>query len=73
MRIIRKDVDRYGRTVAEVYVDDRLINREMVADAAGLSSFPGAKCGSTKQLRAKDRPLANDKMSGAAFDKLLAA
>lgn len=32
VRIVRKDVDRYGRAVAEVYVDDRLVNREMVAD-----------------------------------------
>ena len=56
------------------------------AIAAGLSSFeathhqgfdaardPGKTKRTTKQLRPKDRPLANDFVSDAAFDKLLAA
>ncbi|MCA9070602.1 MAG: thermonuclease family protein [Planctomycetaceae bacterium] len=29
---VKTDLDRYGRTVAEVYVDDRLINQEMVSE-----------------------------------------
>lgn len=32
VRIVSRDVDRYGRTVAEVFVGDRLINRELVTD-----------------------------------------
>jgi micrococcal nuclease len=32
VRIERRDVDRYGRTVANVIIGDRIINREMVAD-----------------------------------------
>lgn len=56
------------------------------AIAAGLSSFeathhqkldverhPGKAKGTTKQLRAKDRPLANDFVTDAAFDVLLDA
>jgi DNA modification methylase len=57
------------------------------AIAAGLSSFPGASHHqhmdvarhpekaqpTTKKLRAKDRPLANDFVSEAEFDKLLQA
>lgn len=57
------------------------------AIAAGLSSFPGAthhqgfdverhpgkSKRTTKKLRAKDRPLANDFVSDAEFDHLLAA
>lgn len=57
------------------------------AIAAGLSSFqgtthhqkldverhPSKAKGTTKKLRAKDRPLANDFVTDAAFDELLAA
>ncbi|QVL32313.1 ParB N-terminal domain-containing protein [Telmatocola sphagniphila] len=56
------------------------------AIAAGLSSFkathhqgfdvsrnPGKAKGTTKKLRAKDRPLANDYVSDEAFDRLLQA
>ncbi len=56
------------------------------AIAAGLSSFsnthhqnfdverhPGKAAGTTKKMRAKDRPLANDFISEEQFDELLAA
>ncbi len=66
-----------------VHVEPRSNN----ARAAGLSSFepaahapkraplrPGDKSGpKTKKLRAKDRPLANDFVSGEAFERLLHA
>ncbi|MDZ4753338.1 MAG: thermonuclease family protein [Phycisphaerae bacterium] len=32
LRLVKRDVDRYGRTVADVYVGERLINRELVAE-----------------------------------------
>lgn len=32
VRLVKRDVDRYGRTVADVYVGDRHINRELVAE-----------------------------------------
>lgn len=58
--------------------------RSNIAIAAGLSSFqsttssqtrgsPGTIQPSSRKLRAKDRPLANDSMSDGEFQKLLAA
>jgi DNA modification methylase len=41
------------------------------AIAAGVSSFPGEKGNTTSRLRAKDRPITNDKLSDEAFEKLL--
>jgi micrococcal nuclease len=32
VRLVRRDVDRYGRTVADVYVGERHINHELVAE-----------------------------------------
>jgi micrococcal nuclease len=32
VRLVKRDVDRYGRTVADVFVGERLINRELVAE-----------------------------------------
>lgn len=32
VRLVKRDVDRYGRTVADVYVGERLVNRELVAE-----------------------------------------
>ena len=43
--------------------------------AAGLSSFPddSGKKSADKKLRAKDRPIQNDQVTGEDFDKLLAS
>ena len=45
------------------------------AVAAGLSTYPGSKSKSTspKKMRAKDRPIANDAVTGVEFDQLLDA
>jgi DNA modification methylase len=65
----------------------RVEPRSNNAIAAGLSSFAGnthhqaldldahpeKSKGTTKKMRAKDRPLANDFVAGAEFDRLLAA
>jgi endonuclease YncB( thermonuclease family) len=32
IRLVKRDVDRYGRVVADVFVGERLINRELVAE-----------------------------------------
>jgi DNA modification methylase len=41
------------------------------AIAAGVSSFPGENGNTTSRLRAKDRPITNDKLSEEEFEKLL--
>ena len=41
------------------------------AIAAGVSSFPGENGNTGSRLRAKDRPIANDKLSEEEFEKLL--
>ena len=45
------------------------------AVAAGLSTYPGSKSksASPKKIRAKDRPIANDAVTGVEFDQLLDA
>src|SRR5262249_17878566 len=43
------------------------------AIAAGLSSFERTGTATTKKLRARDRPLANDYVSDEEFDRLLHA
>lgn len=32
VRVVKTDRDKYGRTVAEIYLDDRLINKELVEE-----------------------------------------
>jgi DNA modification methylase len=71
-------VDRLlgGAAVQLVHTDPpynvKVEPRSNNAIAAGLSSFEGAQP-TTRKLRAKDRPLANDFVSEAEFDRLLHA
>ena len=73
------DVDRLmdGATIQLVNTDPpynvKVEPRSNNAVAAGNSSFKKSSNSAPTQLRAKDRPLANDFVTDAEFDRLLAA
>jgi micrococcal nuclease len=52
----KRQIDQYGRCLAYVYVDDRMLNEELVrAGLARVSTYPGDSATMARRFRAAER------------------
>lgn len=63
LRFDKRRVDRYGRLLAYVYVDDRMLNEELVrAGLARVSLYPGDSESIGRQLRRAEEAARREKI-----------